>query len=86
MSKSTLVGYKRFTSQKGEQCCVMAVVREASEADKNKGYVGSKVEEIFCPKEQIDLLQPQHVGKPITINYDISGGRAYVDSITLGDK
>ena len=60
---SKLVGYKRFTSKKGERYCVAQVVGDFSQRDIDNGCCGSKVEEVFLPAERVDELNPSHIGK-----------------------
>lgn len=75
---SKLVGYKRFTSKKGERYCVAQVVSDFSQRDIDNGCCGSRVEEIFLPAERVDELNPSHIGKEIKFDYELSGNRAYL--------
>lgn len=76
---SRLVGYKRFVSKKnGKEFCVANVVSEYGARDKSNGCIGEKVEEIFLPEEKVIFLQPSHIGKEIKLEYELSGGRAYI--------
>ena len=76
---SRLVGYKRFVSKKnGKEFCVANVVGEYGAREKANGCVGEKIEEIFLPEEKVSFLQPSHIGKEIKLEYELSGGRAYI--------
>lgn len=79
-----LVGYRRFTSKKnGQEYCVASVVSELSETEKQNGFVGQKTEDIFLPSDQVNFLNPSHIGKEIVCDYSISGGRAFLNGITI---
>lgn len=79
-----LVGYKKITSKKsGKHFCVASVLSDLSPREKEQGAVGQKVEEIFLPEEQIDFLKPADIGKEFFVNYNISGGRAYVSDVSV---
>lgn len=81
---SRLVGYRRFTSKKnGKEYCVASVVSDLTDVEKNNGYVGQKTEEIFLPEEQVDFLNPSHIGKEMLCEYTISSGRAFLNKVTV---
>lgn len=75
---STLVGFKHFTSKKGVSYCVANVVSSYNDREIQNDCVGSKVEEVFLPEEQKDYLKPSDIGKKVNLDYEISGGRAYL--------
>lgn len=79
-----LVGYKKITSKKsGKHFCVVSVLSDLSAREQENGAVGQKVEEIFLPEEQTDFLKPADIGKEFFVNYNISGGRAYVTDVSV---
>lgn len=78
-----LVGYKRFKSKKGKNFCVANIVSGYSNRDIERNCVGEKVEEIFLPDEQYDLLTPDDIGRELSFDYDMSGGRAYLIGVTV---
>lgn len=79
-----LVGYRRFTSKKnGQEYCVASVVSDLSDTEKSNGYVGQKTEDIFLPAEQINFLNPSHIGKELVCDYTISSGRAYLNHVSV---
>ncbi len=79
-----LVGYRNFTSRKnGQKYCVANVVSELSEYDKESGYVGAKIEQIYLPSNQIDYLNSSMIGKELVCDYTISGGRAYINRVSV---
>lgn len=81
---SKLVGYRRFTSKKnGKDYCVAQVVTPYGQRDLSRNCVGSKVETIYLPEDQYDLLKPADIGKEITFDYEFSGNLAYVVHATL---
>lgn len=79
-----LLGYKRFTSKKnGKEFCVACVVQDFSDREKENGSVGQKVDEIFMPENQYNLLKPEHIGKELVLDYELSGGRAYLVNVSI---
>lgn len=79
-----LVGYRTFVSKKnGQKYCVAGVVSEVSAFDKENGYVGAKVEELYLPSAQVDFLNPSMIGKELVCDYSISGGRAYLNNVSV---
>ena len=82
-----LVGYRKFASTKnGKEDCVAQVVSDVTEREANRGFVGQKVEELFLPEDQIDVLKPEDIGKGIETTYELSGGRAYLVKVSVLDK
>lgn len=78
-----LVGYRRFISGKGRDCCVASVLVDATERDKNAGQVGQKTEDVFIPSDQLDLLKPSDIGKELVCDYDLSNGRAFLIHVSV---
>ena len=79
-----LVGYKKITSKKsGKDFCVASVVQDASKREKENGFIGQKVDEIFLPEVQLDLLKPSDIGKELLLDYELSGGRAYLVNVAV---
>lgn len=81
---SKLVGYRRFTSKKnGKDYCVAEIETPFSSRETASGAVGCKTEQIFMPEEQYDFLKPDHIGKEVKLDYELSGGRAYLVNVTV---
>ena len=79
-----LVGYKRICSKSGKMFCIAQCVSEFTEREKHDGFVGSSVKEVFLPDSQYDFLNPSHIGKDLSLNYDITGnGRAVLNSVDI---
>ena len=79
-----LLGYRRFTSKKnGKDYCVAEIETPFSTRETAAGAVGSKTEQVFMPEDQYDFLKPDHVGKEIKLDYELSGGRAYLVNVTI---
>ena len=72
-----LVGYKKITSKKSGK------VQDVSEREKENGFIGQKVDEIFLPEAQLDLLKPSDIGKELLLDYELSGGRAYLVNVAV---
>lgn len=79
-----LVGYKKITSKKnGKVFCVASVVQDLTEREARQGAVGAKVDDIWLPEEQTDLLKPADIGKELILDYELSGGRAFLVNVTV---
>ena len=81
---SKLVGFRRFTSKKnGKDYCVAEVETPFNARETANGAVGCKTEQIFMPEDQYDFLKPEHIGKELKLDYELSGGRAYLVNVTV---
>lgn len=78
-----LLGYKKFTGKNGKEYCVANVTTPYKDRDKERGCVGSDVQEIFLPEKQLNLLSPADIGKDLDLNYELSGGRAYLVDVSV---
>lgn len=79
-----LVGYKKITSKKsGKEFCVASVVQDVSEREKENGFIGQKVDELFLPESQLNLLKPSDIGKELSLDYELSGSRAYLVNVAV---
>ena len=82
-----LVGYKKFVSKKnGKMYCVASVVQDLSQREIENGVVGQKVDEVWLPEEKFDYLKPTDIGKELVLDYELSGGRAYLVNVSVKDK
>ncbi|MCM1191053.1 MAG: hypothetical protein NC123_04365 [Butyrivibrio sp.] len=80
MSKEkTLLGYRRFTSKSNKPCCVAVVGTVCDSNDNSRGSFGMSAEDVFLPSEMYSYLEPGDIGKPVTLNYNVSNGRAYIN-------
>lgn len=80
---STLVGFKRFTSKKGQKYCVANLVSDYSARELEFDNFGQKIEEVWLPVDLYDLLTPADIGKTVTLNYEIISGKAYLSSFVV---
>lgn len=78
-----LLAYKKFTSKAGKPCCVATVISDLSEREKSNGYVGVKVDEVFMPDKLTDYLKPEHINHELILDYSVSGGRAFLENVTV---
>lgn len=79
-----LLGYRKFASKKdGKNYCVATVVSDITPRDKENGFVGQKTEELFMPEDLVDYLKPEHIGKDVYVDYNISNGRAFITNVTV---
>lgn len=81
---SKLAGYREFTSKKsGKLCRMIAVMSPYSDREKENGAIGNRVEEIFLPENSLPNITETDIGKEVVIDYDIVGGRAFVNGVVL---
>lgn len=78
-----LVGYRRGTSKKGSAYCLMNILTDSSDVDRSNGQIGQKTEEIFLPSNLVDMLKPSDIGHEVICDYSVSGGRAFLDNVTI---
>lgn len=78
-----LVGFKRFTSKKGNPLCVAVIESPFSEADNQRGSFGCDCETVFLPSEQYSYLTIKDIGKNVKLNWDIVNGRAYLRELVV---
>lgn len=82
-----LIGYRKFTSKKGTNCCIVSLVNDYSTFDCSHGAVGQKVDEVFIPENCHGLIQPDSVGRYYELEYGAGiGGRPAVTGIHLGPE
>lgn len=66
----TLIGYRRFHSDKtDEDYCMAHFISKLSKRDEKSGFVGQKVVEVFLSGEDefYDYLKPVHIGKKFNV-------------------
>ena len=78
-----IIGFRKFNSKAGKPCCVVTLMSPYNDAQIQKGACGNQTEDIFASEAYHNLFNTQTVGKMAEIGYSVSGGRAYVDSITI---
>lgn len=84
MSKErTLLGYRRFTSKKNTPCCVATLLTKYDAKDNEHGSFGAGAEDVFLPSEMYSYLEVTDIGKPVTLNYNVINGRAYINEFTV---
>lgn len=81
--KKKIVGYKRFTSKKGTALCVVNCLSDFTDREYANNCFGQKIEEIFMPADEYDLLKPEHIGKMANFEYEINNGSAYLVHVEI---
>lgn len=76
----TILGFSKFKSKKGFDCCVMQLSRDFSSRELLAGSVGQKVEEVFLNDDIIDIFDVNNIGKSCDVFYNRNG---YVSDIVL---
>lgn len=78
-----LVGYRNIKTKKGEEFTLAGIVQDLSDREKANGAVGQKVDDIWLPKDQYNMLKPEDIGKELKLDYELSGGRAYLVNVSV---
>lgn len=79
MAEKILIGVRKFNStNKNKDYEVMLVKTPLNPRALESGSFGSDVDEIFVPETMMGTLTPADIEKPIVLDYEISGGRAYL--------
>lgn len=78
-----LVGYRTFTSKKGNPCCIANIVSDFTSSDNDRGSYGSDVQSVFLPDSQVGNLSPKDIGKEVKLSYNIVNGRAFLNDFTV---
>lgn len=78
IGKKILKGVKRFKSKSGKDFSVLQLVVPFTDSMIAGGSVGMAVEEVFVPDSLIPAIDTLAIDKPINLQYDVVGGRAYL--------
>lgn len=73
------IGYKEFTSKKGNVCKILTV-SEPFPVGMEKMY-GVKVEDIFIPAECKLVVTPKDMNREVEVDYVIQGSYARVSDV-----
>ena len=85
--RAVLLGYRVGTSQKSQrEYCQMHLMVDPSTRDIEFGQVGSKVQVEFAPSNQSRYFKPSDIGKEVELDYEFSGNRAFLVSVTVLEK
>lgn len=79
-----LIGFKRVLSEGNRKSyCLVYVVKDFSEREKQSGWVGNKVDTFFMPDKYVNLLKESDIGKELVLDYEISRSRAYLVNVCV---
>lgn len=79
-----LAGYRKFVSKKNNKnYCVAFLLHDVSDRDKDAGFIGQKIEEVFLPPSCVDLFTPGDVGKQVFLDYEITNGNAFLRQVSV---
>lgn len=79
----TIVGYRKWKSEKGS-FCIVNVESPYSDREKNYGAVGNSIKEEWIPVDFQDLIQPSCVGRQIALTYEPgANNRAYIVGVKV---
>lgn len=83
--KAVLLNLRKFHSTKKEKdYCVIQVLRDITQGERNRGYFGKQVsEEHFLPDNLVNKLDNSHVGKNLDLVYEVIGGKANLVDINI---
>lgn len=83
---SKLLGFMDGTSKTGKAYTVAYLVTDLSVNDVSRGAVGQKVEQVFLPVSQVGTLTAKDISCEVSLDYSVSGGRAYLNSFNVVRK
>ena len=79
-----LIGYARFTSKKGNECFVLEIQKPFAKYQKEHWQcVGESHESVYVPTSAGEKIKPTDIGKEITFEYEVSGGKASVTDLYI---
>lgn len=78
-----IVGFRKFNSKKGTPCCIVYMVSPFTDRQLQNGGCGQETSQEFIPEDFHALINAQSIGKLITINKYESGGRLYIDTVSV---
>ena len=81
--KNTIIGYRKFRSKAGKDCCIVTIVREGTPNDVAHGLVGMVAEEVFIPENCHSLINESVLDKQLIMEHSVVGNRAYLKNIEI---
>ena len=82
-----LIGFRKFVSKKGTNCCVVNLLCDFSSFDVQHGACGEKVEEVFLPEECHSLIDARVIGSECDLIYGAGMyGKPAVTGIVFHEK
>lgn len=73
-----ILGFNKFTSKKGNVCCMLQLSRDFTDKELEAGSCGLRVEDAFLPAELFSIAVPDNVGKSCELYYNRNGFLANV--------
>lgn len=67
--ENILIGYRKFKSKKGSDCCIVNFVHDFSSFDISHGAYGQTVEEVFLPEDCHGSITPAVIGSLCELVY-----------------
>lgn len=64
---ATFVGFKKFKSKAGNDCCIANITVPFTPDEEEKGGKGINVQSFFMPEEQRGKCVPENLGKDVEI-------------------
>jgi len=68
-----ILGFKKFKSKAGKDCCVLQLVRDFTPSEVASGSIGRGIEEVFLPIELSHLAIPENVGSLCELYFNRNG-------------
>lgn len=79
-----ILGYRKFISKKGVNTCIVDVMTDYNQRDKQNGAVGNKVEQIWVFGDELQVkIQPNCIGREFVGQYDVVGSNAYLIGVEI---
>jgi len=83
MLNNEILGYKKFTDKKGNKRCVVEVVQNPTQFERDYGAVGMKGAQIWIPVDFQDKFVPAVVGKILDCSYEVNGRYAEIVGVAF---
>lgn len=77
-----ILGFNKFKSKKGTDCCTIQLARDFSANEQAAGSCGQRVEDAFLPMELAHLAVSDNIGKFCNLYFNRNG---YLVDIVLND-
>lgn len=78
-----IIGYSKFKSKKGADCCVLRVMVPCGLRDNEYGRYGHTIQEVFVPDEMHSQITEEVILREVTVDYEFYNGKAYPRSIVI---
>ena len=83
MKLNTIVGYKRFRTEQGNERLVVHVVQKPEPDDVKGGYIGFILADVWIPERLFGKFTPDVIGKVLKPEFALDGKYARVIDVVF---